>query len=404
MAWRNVFRHTRRTVITAAAISVGLAGMIAMDTLMNGVDKLGNRNITEYETGQLEVFAQGYYREEGALPLDTVITDPDRVISQIIQIEGINGATPRLKFPARLNNGIDELPVIAIGIDLKQEGNVFSTPHAVIKGEFLNDSTHCLIGAELAQDIKADAGSILTLIFRDRNGTYSAYDFTVAGLLSTGHPVIDRNAALVEITFIQELMAMPGQVTEICIKSGDQPEKIKSIKQALQKKLGKAYEVYAWEELNAAIFRILGLKRTFGFLLGFVVLVIAAVGIVNTMLMAVMERIPEIGTLKALGFSNAKITKMFLYEGGIIGAFGSLIGSGFGLLFSLYFVFVGFDYSNQFKNTVMNMPMKFVFRGELSPMTLVWVFVFGVVVSVLVTLLPVRQATKLEPVDALRHA
>lgn len=99
MAWRNVFRHTRRTVITAAAISVGLAGMIAMDTLMNGVDKLGNRNITEYETGQLEVFAQGYYREEGALPLDTVITDPDRVISQIIQIEGINGATPRLKFP-----------------------------------------------------------------------------------------------------------------------------------------------------------------------------------------------------------------------------------------------------------------------------------------------------------------
>lgn len=156
--------------------------------------------------------------------------------------------------------------------------------------------------------------------------------------------------------------------------------------------------------MNAAIFRILGLKRTFGFLLGFVVLVIAAVGIVNTMLMAVMERIPEIGTLKALGFSNAKITKMFLYEGGIIGAFGSLIGSGFGLLFSLYFVFVGFDYSNQFKNTVMNMPMKFVFRGELSPMTLVWVFVFGVVVSVLVTLLPVRQATKLEPVDALRHA
>jgi len=403
MAWRNVFRHTRRSIITAVAISAGLTGMITMDTLMNGVDKLGTRNITEYETGQLEVFAKGYYREEGVLPLDTVINNPDSIASLIAGTHGVRGVTERLKFPARLNNGIDELLVLAIGIDLKREGEVFGTPRALVKGEFLSDQSQCLIGAEFAQDLKADVGSILTLICRDKNGTYNADDFTVTGLLNTGHPVIDRNAVFVELSALQGLMAMSGKVTELCIKADENPVKIKNLKEVLEKKLGRDYDVYAWDELNAAIFRILGLKRTFGFLLGLIVLIIAAVGIVNTMLMAVMERIPEIGTLKAMGFPNSKIILMFLYEGGIIGALGSFFGSFFGFLISLYLITAGLDFSKQFKNAVMNMPMKFVFKGELSTMTILWVFIFGVAVSILVTLLPIQRATKLEPVEALRH-
>jgi putative ABC transport system permease protein len=403
MAWRNVFRHTRRSVITAAAISVGLAAMILMDTMMNGVDSLGAKNITDNETGQMEIFARGYYREEGVLPLDTVIDNPDPVIALVKKIRGVAGVTQRLKFPARLNNGIDELPVIAVGIDLAHEDDVFKIHQAVVKGKYLSDPGECLIGAELAQDMQADVGSMLTLICRDRNGTYNAYDFMVAGLLNSGHPLIDRNAVLVELPVIQELMAMPDQVTELCIRSDPHPEKIKLLKKEIEKNLGQNYEVFAWDELNASIFRIIGIKRTVGFLLSVIVLVIAAVGIVNTMLMAVMERIPEIGTLKAMGFPNSKITEMFLYEGGIIGLFGSGLGCFFGFLTSLYLVFVGIDYSNQFKNAVMNMPMKWVFKGELSMGTILWVFLFGVAVCVLVTLLPVRKAVRLEPIDALRH-
>lgn len=403
MAWRNIFRHTRRSLITAAAISVGLCGMILMDTLMNGVDALGSKNITDHETGQMEIFAKGYYREEGVLPLDTVIDDPDPVIALVKNIPGVAGVTQRLKFPARLNNGIDELPIIAIGIDLARDEDVFKIQQAVVKGEYLGDPDDCLIGTEFAQSMAADIGSMLTLICRDKNGTFNAYDFTVSGLLNTGHPLIDNNAVLVELSVLQGIMAMPGQVTELCVRSDPAPAKIQLLKNKIQAAVGHEYEIFAWDELNAAIFRIMGVKRSVGFLLAVIVLIIAAVGIVNTMLMAVMERIPEIGTLKAMGFSNAKIMQMFLYEGGLIGFFGSAIGCFFGFLFSLYLVFVGIDYSNQFKNTAMNMPMKWVFKGELSMETILWVFVFGVAVCVMVTLLPVRKAARLEPMDALRH-
>ena len=155
--------------------------------------------------------------------------------------------------------------------------------------------------------------------------------------------------------------------------------------------------------MNAAIFEISGFKRAGQFMIGLVVVVIAAVGIINTMLMAVMERIPEIGTLKAMGFKNTGIVRMFIYEGGIIGAFGSALGCLIGLLISIYLVHVGLDFSSVFEDMDIVYPMKFIIKGEIDYVNLLYVFLFGVLVSVIVTLWPIRKATKLEPVDALRH-
>ncbi|MGB7055557.1 MAG: FtsX-like permease family protein, partial [bacterium] len=167
--------------------------------------------------------------------------------------------------------------------------------------------------------------------------------------------------------------------------------------------IGNDYEVLTWKEMNAAIFEISGFKRAGQFMIGLVVVIIAAVGIINTMLMAVMERIPEIGTLKAMGFNNSGIVRMFIYEGGIIGAFGSLLGCLIGLLISIYLVHVGLDFSSVFENLDIVYPMKFIIKGEIDYVNLLYVFLFGIFVSVIVTLWPVRKATKLEPVDALRH-
>lgn len=326
LAWRNVFRHTRRTVITAVAISIGLGAMIFMDTIMNGVDKMAQQNIVEYETGDLEVFAKGYYREEGYFPIDTIIDNPPSLINELKTISGIKEVVPRVKFQSQISNGVDELPVLAIGIDRENESKVFKTPGAVVKGHFLQNPDEIVLGEFLARDLNLVVGSPVTVITRDRYGTYDARDFTVTGILSTGHPLFDQNAVLISIEVAQELLAVPGSVTELSIKSKDD-NNLKPLKEKISQEIGKEYEVFTWKELYASIFEVSGFKRTFQFLLALVVVIIAAVGIINTMLMAVMERIPEIGTLKAMGFSNFIIVKMFIYEGGIIGVFGSLIGS-----------------------------------------------------------------------------
>ncbi len=402
IAWRNVFRHTRRTIITAAAISVGLSAMIFMNTMMNGVDKLASRNIIDYETGHLEIFATGYYREEGVFPLDTIIQDPQRVMSKIEDVSGIKAITPRVKFQANINNGIDEIPVLGMGIDIQEDKKVFEIANSVVEGMYLQQAGDVLVGKDLAGDMDLELGSLLTIITKDRNGTYNAYDLTVSGIINTGHPLFDRNMAIITIGQAQELLAIGQGVTEISIRAHDE-NRLDQLKDALENKLGKNYEVLNWKELNAAIFEVSGFKRAGQFIIALVVVIIAAVGIINTMLMAVMERIPEIGTLKAMGFNNSRIVRMFVYEGGIIGAFGSFLGCLIGFLVSLYIAYVGLDFSNYFQNMDIVYPMKFIIKGEIDYLMILYVFLFGIFVSVFVTLWPVQKATKLEPVDALRH-
>jgi ABC-type lipoprotein release transport system permease subunit len=402
IAWRNVFRHTRRTIITAAAISVGLSSMVFMNTMMNGADKMASRNIIDFETSHIEIFADGYYREEGMFPLDTIIENPISVANKIKEVPGIKGITPRVKFQASISNGVDELPVLGMGVDIENDHRIFRINESVVAGNYLQRKGEVLIGENLASDMGLDVGSYLTVITKDRNGTYNAYDLTVSGIINTGHPLFDRNMAIITITQAQDLLALGAGVTEICIRADDE-NRLEPLKTRIAQATGSDYEVLTWKEMNAAIFEISGFKRAGQFMIALVVVIIAAVGIVNTMLMAVMERIPEIGTLKAMGFSNTGIVKMFIYEGGIIGIFGSLLGCLLGLLISVYLVNVGLDFSGVFENMDIVYPMKFIIKGEIDYANLLYVFLFGVFVSILVTLWPVRRATKLEAVDALRH-
>jgi putative ABC transport system permease protein len=402
LAWRNVFRHTRRTLITASAISVGLASMIVSNTMMNGTDKMASKNIIAYETGHLQVFRRGYYREEGVFPLDTVIEEPDAVIELIRSARSVTGVTERIKFQARVNNGIDELPVLAFGIDSDEDARVFDIAGSVVAGSFLQEQEDVLVGTDLARDMGIDVGSFLTVITKDRHGTYNAYDFFVAGLINTSHPLFDRNAVLMKLEVAQQLLALDRGVTEICVQVHGRAQ-LADVQSDIAGMVGRDYEVFTWRELNAAIFEISGFKRLSQFMIALVVLIIAAVGIVNTMLMAVMERIPEIGTLKAMGFRNNSIVQMFLLEGGIIGAFGSLLGCIFGFLLSLYITIKGIDFSRFFGDMDIGYPIKLIIKGEIDYLTILLVFLFGVAVTVLVSLWPVRMATRLEPVDALRH-
>ncbi len=402
LAWRNVLRHKRRTMITAAAISVGLTAMITSNTMMNGMDKMASANIINFETGHLEIFSKGYYREEGMFPLDTIIEEPNILIDELKPISGISGITVRVKFPARLSNGIDEFPVLGIGIDLNTESQVFKTMSSVVAGNFIEKPEDLLIGTELAKTMNVETGNMLTLITRDRNGTYNAYDFIISGLIITDHPLLDANAVIMDIDMARELNALGSGATEISVKINNESQ-IEKMRENINKFVGNDYETYTYKELYASIFEVSGFKRMMQFIVALVVIIIAAVGIINTMLMAIMERIPEIGTLKAMGFQNNIITRLFLYEGGIIGFFGSVIGCLIGLAFSIFIIIVGIDFSQIFSSADLQYPVKMLIKGELDPLMILIVFLFGIIVSVLVTLWPLRYATRLQPVDALRH-
>ncbi len=374
--------------------------MIFMDSMMNGVDKMAEENIVNYESSNISVFAKGYYKEQGLYTLDSIIENPNLVMNKLRTVKGVKQISPRIKFLCQINTGKDELQILGIGIDINDDSKAFKIKDAVVKGSYLTSDEDLLIGQGLAKDLNLDIGSMITLICKDRFGTYNAYDFAVTGLINTSHPVLDRNSAIISLKKSQELLNLGDAVTEIGVKSN--AKDLAVLKQEIRNKLGSGYEQYTWKELYASIFEVSGMKRSVQFMLALVVVIIAAVGIVNTMLMAVMERTNEIGTLKAMGYTNFNIIKMFVYEGGIIGFFGSTLGCIFGYLVSLYLKYYGIDMSSKFEGIDIMYPIKFIIKGDIDYMRILYVFLFGIIISVLVTLWPVRRATKLKPADALR--
>lgn len=403
LAWRNLLRHRRRTLITFMAISAGIGYMIMMDSFMGGFELYSMRNFVDQEAGHLKIHAEGYRDEDNVMPIDIVIADPAVVMAAIRDKLGCDRMTARIAFRGELSDGVDQLPVVGIGIDSVTDGRVFDYPSAVTKGRFLEGRLDLLVGQNLAKDLGIDTGDYVTVVARTRTGSWNAFDFTVTGLLGTSDMFIDMNSVVMKLSTADELLNMDGAVTEIAIRLGGMDDAVPA-KERLEGAGFAGLEFWTWRELGDLIFRMTGTKKAGGFILTFVVIVIAAVGIINTMLMAVMERTREIGTMRAMGFGFREVVGLFLWEGALIGVFGSLVGVAGGVGASMFLDFLALDMTDVLPggfNAIL--PMRMILYTDIDWMFVVRAAVLGIGVSLLATLLPARRAAKVQPADALRH-
>ncbi|MBN2538037.1 ABC transporter permease [candidate division WOR-3 bacterium] len=402
LAWRNVFRHRRRTLITFAAIAFGLGYMILMDSFMGGFEVYSMRNFVDQEAGHLKIHAAGYRDEENAMPVDVVIEQPGAVMRRLEDELGFGRAAPRTWFRGELGNGVDQLPVVGIGIDTATDGRVFDYPAAVSRGRFFRDRLELLVGQNLAHDLGVDTGDYVTVLARTRAGSWNALDFTVVGLLGTADMFIDMSAVVMPLGTADDLLGMDGAVTEIAVRL-DGMAAAAPAKKRFEQAGFEALEAWTWRELGELVFQITGTKRAAGFILIMVVIVIAAVGIVNTMLMAVMERTREIGTLRALGFGSRQVVTLFLWEGGLIGFFGSLAGVVIGVGASVLLDLLAIDLTGLMMGFEQILPMRMILYTEVDPLFVLQVALLGIGISLLATLLPARRAARVQPAEALRH-
>mgnify|MGYP001062315111 CR=1 FL=1 len=404
LAWRNVFRHRRRTVITFVAIAVGLAFMILMDSFMGGFELYSMRNFVDMEAGHLKVHAEGYRDDDNDLPIEIAIEEPAQVMDGIRTKLGYENVTARTWFPAELTDGTDQLPIVGIGIDTVTDERVFKYRQSVTRGRFLKDRLDILVGQNLAKDMGIDTGSYVTVLARTRTESWNAYDFTVVGLLGTSDMFLDMNSVVMQLETADELLLMNGAVTEIAVRLDGMADAAPAQEQ-FEAAGFTGLEAWTWRELGEMIFQIIGTKQSAGSMLTLIVILIAAVGIINTMLMAVMERTREIGTMRALGFGSGSVVSLFLWEGALIGVFGSILGAAIGVGGALFLDFLAIDMSGVMSGVGFEsmVPMRMVLYTEVNWMFVARVIVLGVGVALLATLIPARRAARVQPAEALRH-
>ncbi len=411
LAAKNLMRYKRRTAITAVAIAFGLMMYVFVDSLLLGAELESMRNLRWYETASLRVYDTAYWEDRYFLPLDASIEKAQEILD-LLKAEGI-AATERTLFAADMilyqedfgEDGNLSVQVTAINPDTDFE--VYRFADTLIEGRFLEhgEMDGIVLGSWFAEDIGAKVGYWVTLVTRGKGGFYEAFDMEVVGIINCPNPNVNRSLVMMDIQAADTYLAMDGSVSSIDILLPEKSD-LNAIAKTLQPKLQAIdanLAVYTWEDLARDYLAILEAKQGGTGMILFLVFIIAAVGVSNTMLMAMYERMRELGMMRALGMRDRDILLAFLFEAGGIGLLGSVVGILLGCLANLYLVNVGFDFGFMLRDMDIGFRIQNVMRGAWSMPTLIKAFASGIVLSMLVALFPIRRALKLDIPTCLHH-
>jgi len=410
-AFKNIWRYKRRTIITFVAISFGIAVFVFMDAMLKGFHYESVRNFIDYESAHLKIYNREFYREmqdEGFLLLDKGIDDYEDV-EKLVKVDDVSIA-PRIAFTARLVNEAigGERPFTVIGINPEKDRGVYKLPDAILSGEFLKAGERGIIMGKVgAEKMEADVGDALTILTRTKHDTYQAIQVDVVGILDSPNPNINRSVAYIPLDIADEDLDMEGSVTELGIqaRSDDVDNLLHNLTDRLKTGNLSQLQVVSWKELGKDWLTLSRTKTAGSYILIVVVFIIAAVGIINTMLMSVFERIQEIGMMRALGMRDGEVLWSFIFEGAAIGFLGAVFGVFIGLILNSYLVYHGLDWS--FYSGLKDMDIGYrivmgLIKGVWNPGAFIFAFLFSTIVPALISIYPSRKAIKMEITQALR--
>ena len=403
LAWRNMWRNWRRTTIALGAIVLGLILLLLFDSILNGSDQAIFGNAVRFYGGNLQVHAPGYRDKASRLPM-LPLDDPEAVVQVARALPDVQAVAQRINTAGIIINRGTSVPVAITAIQPDVEAPISLQAESVSQGRFLrpDDGDAIYIGKALADRLGVTVGDNVTLLGRSKNETMRQHNFTVVGIYDVHTPEAEKGTVFIPLADAQTLYNLRDQVTEVPIflkQIGSEA----AVMTALQNQLPD-YEIDSWQTLRGDLTDTLKTKMAFTSFIGIVVIIIASIGILNLMLMAVFERTREMGVLAALGMKGRQVMSLFLLEGSLIGVVGAVIGCGLSLLFIALIGTVGIDLS---KMTTGMGEIAVLMSGKLYPVVtaagLISRGILVVIIAALASLYPAWQASRKEPSKALHH-
>lgn len=406
LAFKNLVRHRNRTLITSTIIAFAIFFYIMMDSLIGGMTEMSYETIIDYEAGHLQIVDQNYWEEEDELPLDNLLTINDELESEIRNIEGYLASSKELSFPAQLNNGIDELPVIGKGVIAEDLENVFALEDKFVEGSlFADDQYQAVLGKKLAELMELMVGDYITLLVKDKNDTFNTIDVEIAGLVHTTNPNVNQNIVYLPLSIVQQALNVDAQVSKVILRlnNKDLAADIADNFEAYIKSSTSNLAVYSWNELETVSFA--EAQQMENQIILAIILSIAAIAIINTVILAALERMKEIGMMKAMGLQNKEIIYTFVMESTGIGILGGIIGIFMGIIGVYFMVKYGLDFDAMIGMDLSSFGLPALGRtyGVWNPAAIIKVFSFGIVISFISSILPAYWAADKDPVEAIDH-
>lgn len=402
MAWRNVWRNRRRSLLTVSAIALGLTFNIFMRGVGDGFHEQMVDNSVRAEIGHIEIHRTGYHDDPG---LNKTLPDPQRLVHAIQLLPDVRGYSMRILGGGLASTADNSSGVEILGVVPAEEQTVTTIQNAIIQGGYLSNEvkSSILIGDRLAAHLKVGLGDKVVLMVQAADGSMGAQLFRVAGIFRSGAPEMDNSVVFILRSDAENLFALSDRISEAAILLGSSrqvPAALQTLKNSLA---GEPVEILPWWQVEPFLKQFIQLDDAFFYIIVIILFVVISIGILNTIMMSIFERVREFGVMMALGVKPRQIVRLVVEEALVLGLIGVTIGSLLGSAATLYFARVGINLSSFSAGAAAIGITSSRVYSELTAANLLFSNLAVLAVVMLVSLYPAIHASALRPVEAIRH-
>ncbi|MBN1213567.1 MAG: ABC transporter permease [candidate division Zixibacteria bacterium] len=399
LAWRNLFRNKRRTFIAGTAIGIGLAALIFVDALMIGMEDNMISAATSTFLGEGQIHREGF-RE--TYEVEKVINNLDEVLDQLSQDELVERFTPRLMSFGMLTSPANVNSVSLVGIEPSSEKFLSHIDDNIVEGDYFggDDERDIVIGSKLAEILEVTLGDRVVLtVAQAGSGDLSQEMFRVSGIFYLNVKEIDRGMAFIKLDKAGWMLSLPGGAHQIAIDFFDNQIGRNENHPFWNEYSRNGNEAVGWTTLLPQLKAALDLSQFSVLIIGVILFLVVALGIINTLFMSFHERMFEFGVLRALGTRALSMGRLILFEAGSLAIVSIVLGTLISLAVTLIVAKTGIDYTGiEFAGVTYRELLYPVLQFRQFIYYPFWVFVFTVVIG----LYPAAYAARMSPVKAMR--
>ncbi len=401
LAWRNIFRNKRRTIIAGLAIAIGLASLILSDAFMIGMENNIVKSATSSFLGEAQVHGEGFRETQ---EVEKTIHNPEKVIKNLEKEDSVAHFTKRTLSFGMITSPADVSSVLLVGVEPETEKYLSQIDDAIRDGEYFDgDNIHSIIiGSKLAEVLEVNVGDrVVATVSQAGTGDLSQEMFRILGIYHFNIKEMDTGMAFIRLSKAQQMLGIGENIHQIAIKFKDMQTAVEKDLPFWKKYSQDGNEAVSWTTLLPQLKAVFDMSGISLLVMGLILASVVVFGIINTLFMSLYERMFEFGVLRAVGTRSSGVRKLVIFEAGALGVISIILGVILGLVTTLILAKTGVDYRGiEFAGTT--------FKDLLYPeMTLAQFIIYPIgvfIFMIIVGLYPAYVAGKMKIADALRKS
>lgn len=399
IAWRNIWRNKRRSLIVLSSVAVGLVAILLNDGLSIGMIRQIFENQIGSHVSHIQIHSKGFNDNK---VIQNSMSDPGKVTEVLARTPGIEHYSHRVVTYGLLSSAVNSSGCIIVGIDPAEEQTITTIDRSIVEGTYLTGKRHeVVIGRKLAEKLNVGVGDKVVGMASTVSGSVGADMFRVVGLFQTVSSAFDKSYMFISLENAQEMLEMGAGISECAVITQDR-RRAEEVRDRLVSALGPSYEVLTYADIMPLMISQMQIYEESMYIVYVIVGLAMIFGIINTMLMSVFERIREFGVLMSIGMKNSRLVGMILMEAALLGGLGAAIGllAGLGLLIPLSHS--GLNLS-MFSESLTSFGSGSVIFPVLRLEAVAEAVVIMPFIAVIGAIYPAFKAIRFEPVRAVRY-